>query len=134
MNTRGFTIGKLSQRTGVKIETIRYYEKAGLMPQAPRSKGGHRIYDQPLIDRLFFIRRSRELGFSLDDVRTLMGMGDGEPNCSEVYDLTREHLQSVKAKIADLKKLEKTLSTIAGQCARGATPECPIIDALSGTR
>ena len=63
-----------------------------------------------------------------------MGMGDGEPNCSEVYDLTREHLQSVKAKIADLKKLEKTLSTIAGQCARGATPECPIIDALSGTR
>ncbi len=97
----------------------------------PRTEEGHRLYEREQIKRLVFIRRSRELGFSLDEIRTLLRLVDGKRyTCQEVKTLTEEHLGDIKKKIADLKKLQKTLGEISAQCQGGQVPECPIIDAL----
>ena len=127
----GMGIGAMSERSGCKVETIRYYERIGLLPEPPRSEGGHRIYGQGHLKRLTFIRRGRELGFTLDEIRTLLGLVDGgNYTCGEVRELTLEHLREIRKKIIDLRRLEKSLATIAAQCAGGAKPECPIIDTL----
>jgi MerR family mercuric resistance operon transcriptional regulator len=126
-----FTIGSLSRDTGCNIETIRYYERIGLMPAPPRSKGGHRLYEKDHLKRLSFIRRSRDLGFALEEVRGLLRMIDGHDyTCDEVKVLTLNHLQGVQQKIADLRRLEKALKTMAAECEGGNVPDCPIIDAL----
>jgi len=124
------TIGALSEQTGVNVETIRYYEREGLLPSAPRTAGGHRVFDETHLGRLLFIRRSRELGFSGTEVRALLGLVDGGYTCAEVRDLTLRHLTSVRAKITDLRRLEKTLTTISAKCEGGETPDCPIVEAL----
>ncbi len=126
------TIGRLSSEAGVKIETVRYYEKIGLMPKPPRSAGRHRLYDEVQINRLKFIRRGRELGFPLDDIRSLMGLEDARPSCAEVYEITVHHLKGVREKITDLKRLEATLSSISKACDRSDDPDCPVIETLSG--
>lgn len=127
------TIGRLSEAAGVKIETIRYYEKIGIMPNPPRTNGGQRAYGAAHRARLSFIKRSRDLGFSLDAIRSLLGLTDESPTCGEVHAITTEHLNDVRGKIRDLKRLEKTLSAIAAECAGGDTPDCPIIDALAAS-
>ena len=125
------TIGQLSHKTGVNIETIRYYERVEVMPPPPRSSGGHRLYDQTHLKRLTFVRRSRELGFTLDEIRHLLGLVDGGGyTCGEVKALTERHRKIVRKKIADLRRLEKTLAGISAGCVGDAVPECPIIDAL----
>ncbi|MGH6918655.1 MAG: MerR family transcriptional regulator [Geminicoccaceae bacterium] len=123
-------IGALSEQTGVNVETIRYYEREGLLPSAPRTAGGHRVFGEAHLRRLSFIRRSRELGFAGTEVRALLGLVDGGYTCGEVRDLTLRHLADVRAKIADLRRLEKTLTTISSKC-EGDLPECPIVEALS---
>ncbi|WP_455211746.1 MerR family transcriptional regulator [Kaarinaea lacus] len=124
-------IGQLSEKTNCKIETIRYYEHIGLLPEPSRSEGGYRIYNEDHLKRLAFIRRSRELGFTIEEIRDLLNLVDGgNYTCSDVKAITMEHVESIRQKIADLKKLEKTLSRIASQCAGNSTPECPIIDTL----
>ena len=124
-------IGALSRQTGCNIETIRYYERIGMLPAPPRTEGGHRCYSEAHLKRLTFIRRGRELGFKLDEIRSLLGLVDGgDYTCGEVLALTREHLEAIRAKIGDLKRLEKTLADIANQCDGGTVPECPIVDAL----
>lgn len=132
MSVFNLTIGKLSDQTGVKIETIRYYEKIGLMPKPPRKQSGHRVYDGALVQRLRFIRRGRELGFSLDNIRGLLGLEDKKPSCAQVYDISTEHLDEIRKKIADLKKLEKSLSAMAQKCNRNESPDCAIIKGLFG--
>ena len=130
-HVKPITIGTLSKRTGCNIETIRYYERIGLLPPPPRSPGGNRLYDSDHFKRLTFIRRSRELGFTLDEVRTMLTLVDGNAyTCAEVQALSTQHLSGVRHKIKDLRKLEKTLATIVAQCSGDAVPECPIIDAL----
>ena len=114
------TIGALSERTGVNIETIRYYERSGLMPDLPRTEDGHRLYRHEHLKRLAFIRRSRELGFSLEEIRALLRLVDGgDHTCGEVKALTDVHLAAVRRKIADLRKLEKTLKDISSRCEGG---------------
>jgi MerR family mercuric resistance operon transcriptional regulator len=126
-----FTIGRLSRQSGVNVETVRYYERIGLLPPAPRTEGGHRVYDEGQLRLLTFIRRSRELGFSLDQVRALLGLVEGGSyTCDEVRDLAQRHLDDVRRKIADLRRLETTLATTVERCAGGTTPDCPVIDAL----
>ena len=125
------TIGALSDRTGVNVETIRYYEREGLLPSAPRTAGGHRVFGEAHRLRLLFIRRCRELGFSGTEVRAFLGLVDGGYTCGEVRDLTLKHLADVRAKIADLRRLEKTLKTISSKCEGGDVPDCPVIEALS---
>jgi MerR family mercuric resistance operon transcriptional regulator len=129
------TIGELSDRTGVKIETIRYYERIGLLPPPPRSAGRHRLYDDEHRQRLAFIRRARELGFSLDEVRALLVLsGKHGLACDEVKAITDEHIAEVRHKIRDLRKLERVLSNLAARCRPNSVPECPILEALSAGR
>ncbi len=121
----------MSRETGVNIETIRYYERIGIMPKPDRTAGGNRQYNHDQLKRLFFIRRARGLGFSLEEIRGLFEMVDrNDFSCSEVHDLTVDHLASVRDKIANLKKLEKALSAMVAECSRGDVPECPILDTL----
>lgn len=128
----GIQIGELSKRTGCNIETIRYYERIGLLPAPARSAGGYRIYDAGVVRRLAFIRRARELGFTLDAVRALLALSDqGSAVCAEVRELATGHLADVRAKIADLRSMEHVLADAVRRCATGATRGCPIIDALS---
>ena len=127
------TIGGLSKQTRCNIETIRYYERIGLLPKPPRTEGGHRLYNNEHIKRLTFARRSRELGFTLDEVKELLNLVDGgDYTCGEVLTLTAQHLNEVRQKIKDLRRLEKTLKTIVADCQGGEVPECPIVDALFG--
>ena len=124
-------IGELSRRTGVQIETIRYYERIGLMPPPARSDGGHRMFDGEMVKRLTFIARSRQLGFSLKEVRTMVGLVDrGDASCDEINALTLRHLAEVRAKISDLNRLAETLEDIASQCKGATAPDCPIFEAL----
>lgn len=125
------TIGGLSDRTGVNVETIRYYEREGLLPSIPRTAGGHRVFGDAHLRRLLFIRRSRELGFSGAEIRALLDLVDGGYTCGEVRDLTLGHLANVKARIAGLRRLEKTLATVSARCEGGDLPDCPIVEALS---
>lgn len=127
------TIGELSSRTGVNIETIRYYERIGLVPPPPRSAGRRRLYDDDHRQRLSFIRRARELGFSLDQVRALLALsGKHGMACDEVKTMTDGHIADVRHKIHDLRKLDRVLSNLAGRCRPNSVPECPILEALSG--
>ena len=128
---RGLSIGALSRATGVNIETIRYYERIHIAPKPPRTTGGHRIYDGEHIKRLTFIRRGRELGFTLDQVRTMLGLADGSgAACAQVKSLTLDHLADVEQRIADLDRLRGVLSAHAAKCVGEQAPACPLINAL----
>lgn len=112
-----YSIGDLAKVSGVKLETIRYYERIGLMPLPPRNGGGHRVYDDDHRQRLSFIRRARELGFNIDDVRSLLSLSHrrGEP-CRPVYEIAVHHLAEVRRKIEDLTRLEAALKAASDQC------------------
>jgi MerR family mercuric resistance operon transcriptional regulator len=123
--------GRLANRSGVNGETIRYYEKIGLMPDPMRSAGGHRIYERSHLKRLSFIRRTRELGFTLKEIRGLLGLVDGgDYTCAEVRDRTFVHMNDVAQKIRDLQKMQRTLKSMATKCDGGQVPNCPIVDEL----
>jgi MerR family mercuric resistance operon transcriptional regulator len=133
MPMQGMTRGQLARRTGRNLETIRYYEKIGLLPDPPRSGGGYRQYEASHERRLRFIMRARELGFGIAEIRGLLKLVDRHAyTCVEVRDMTLNHLAAVRLKIADLKRLERTLATTVAACAGRKVPECPVIDALSG--
>lgn len=125
------TIGELARLGGVNIETIRYYEKIGLLPVPPRSDGGHRRYADQHLNRLVFIRRSRQLGFSLDTVRGLLDHVQNGHSCAEIRETASVHLDDIRRKIADLQRMEQTLSATVAECERGNAPHCPIIEILS---
>ena len=131
MTNKQLSRGALASRSGVNSETIRYYEKIGLMPDPNRSAGGHRIYEREHVKRLSFIRRTRELGFTLREVRGLLALVDGgDYTCAEVRDRTLAHLDDVATKIRDLRKMQRTLKSISSKCDGGLVPDCPIVDAL----
>jgi MerR family mercuric resistance operon transcriptional regulator len=124
-------IGSLSQRTGTNVETIRYYERVGLLPAPARSAGGYRLYGVEHLKRLTFIRRARALGFSIDEIRTLLKLADERKRpCAEVRVVAERHLEDVRAKIADLKAMERVLKDTVARCAKGSRSHCPVIDAL----
>lgn len=130
-----FRIGILARESGVNIETVRYYERIGVMPKAARSSSGYRLYTAEHLKRLTFVRRGRELGFTLDELRDLLCLVDGHAyTCAEVRALTLDHVADIRRKIADLKALERTMTTIAAQCSGKKVPDCPIIDALFRAR
>lgn len=130
----GLTRGMLSKKTGVNIETIRYYEKANLMPEPGRSTSGYRIYNASQMKRLSFIKRCRELGFALKEIAELLRLVDGdEYTCGEIRDRTTAHLRDVNEKINDLRKMQRTLMSMVSECDGGLAPGCPIVDALFDT-
>lgn len=133
MGTRQvFQIGALSRRTGVNIETIRYYEREGLLRRPARTAGGYRTYVPADAQRLAFIRRTRDLGFSLDEVRRLLGLADQKSrSCRSVHALAAQHLSDIRTRISDLKKMEAVLRSMVAECAAGTMPDCPLLEALS---
>jgi MerR family mercuric resistance operon transcriptional regulator len=126
-------IGELSRRTGVNIETIRYYERIKMLPAPPRTASGRRVYGPAETRTFTFIRRARELGFTLDEVRALLALSedDGRAACVEVRQLAADHLTKVKAKIADLRAMGRVLGDAVRRCDAGELPVCPLIDSLS---
>ena len=128
----GVPISALAAQTGSNIETIRYYERIGVMPEPGRTSGGHRIYTPDHIKRLRFIRRTRELGFTLDEIRNLLRLVDEHSyTCDDIRDIVSAHLTRMRDKIKDLRRLEKSLREMVATCDRGAVPECPILEVLS---
>jgi MerR family mercuric resistance operon transcriptional regulator len=133
--SRAVSIGRHSRQTGVNVETIRYYERIGILPQPPRTAGGRRIFDGTAARRLIFIRRCRELGFGLDDVRAMLSLVDrDEADCAAIRELTEGHLMEVRSKLAVLRRMERVLATMVKQCRSGMVPDCPIVETLSSGR
>jgi Cu(I)-responsive transcriptional regulator len=129
---KSFNIGALARATGAKVETVRWYEKVGLLPAPARSTGNYRTYGEAHLGRLSFIRRARELGFSLDQIRALLGLvGQPDLPCEAVDAIAREHLAEVDRKIADLQALRRELDSLIGQCGCGTVSECRIVEALA---
>jgi len=123
---------ELARRSGCNLETIRYYEKIGLLPDPPRSEAGYRLYDEHHLQRLRFILRARELGFPVEEIRGLLGLVDGgNQTCAEVKSRTQKHLADVRTRIADLARIERVLAQTAEQCSGDEVPECPVLDALN---
>ena len=121
----------MARATGCNLETIRYYEKIGIMPDPPRNTKGYRSYDDAHVRRLKFVMRSRDVGFTLEEVRGLLGLVDEQSRtCAEVQVIAEDHLTDVRAKIADLKRIERVLSDTVARCTGDAAPECAVIDAL----
>ncbi|UFZ02345.1 helix-turn-helix domain-containing protein [Bradyrhizobium ontarionense] len=132
-------IGALARQTGTSAPTIRYYEEIGLLPSAGRQAGNQRIYGEADVRSLTFIRRCREFGFSIGQVRELVALGrDPKSSCADARDLAQEHLQTVRAKLAELKALERSIAALIvscdASCAGGPGPECVILDDLSKAR
>lgn len=128
----GMTIGQLAKATGTAVETVRYYEKIGLLPKAARTAGNYRSYGNAEVSRLSFIRGARDLGFSLDQVRMLLSLADNRDRpCGEVDALARQHLDAVDRKIADLMALRTELSGLIAQCRQGTVADCRILEALA---
>ena len=131
---RALTIGKLAATAGVNLETVRYYERIGLMPKPARSRGGHRHYAHEHTRQLRFIRRARELGFGIQGIRALLALVDpGRRSCGDVRNIASAHLQSIRAKITDLVQLEGILKKTVAQCSGRRTPICPVLDMLGAT-
>ncbi len=123
---------ELAKATGCNLETIRYYEQIGIMPDPPRTARGFRVYGEEHVRRLRFVMRMRELGFSLNEVRGLLTLVDGgTQTCAEVHERTLAHLSDVRARITDLKRIESVLEETAAKCSGEDVPECPVLDALS---
>jgi MerR family transcriptional regulator, mercuric resistance operon regulatory protein len=129
------TIGALSKETGVNIETIRYYERIKMLPSPSRTTSGRRIYTSIDLRTLAFIRRSRELGFSLDEIRRLLRLGGPESApCQQVRAIAAHHLEDIRAKINDLRKLERLLDATVTRCTGTTAPECPVLGILDVRR
>jgi MerR family mercuric resistance operon transcriptional regulator len=132
LRSEGLPIGELSRITGVNIETIRYYERIKMLPSPRRTQGGHRVYGLAETRTLTFIRRARDLGFTLEEVRALLALGGpGKVSCKEVREIAAPHLERIRSKLADLIKLEKLLAKTLAKCSGNIAPECPVIDILA---
>jgi MerR family transcriptional regulator, mercuric resistance operon regulatory protein len=130
-----FAIGQLSRRTGVNIETIRYYERIRMLARPPRTASGRRVYGTQDARLLGFIRRARELGFSLDEIRGLLRLRTpGKASCGEVRKIATHHLEDIRAKIVDLAKLERLLAKTVGLCRGNKAPDCPVLEILDSER
>jgi DNA-binding transcriptional MerR regulator len=133
---REFRIGSLAARTGTNAPTIRYYESIGLLPSAARASGGQRTYGEADLKRLLFIRRCRDFGFPIEQVRTLVSLlDDSGRSCLEARDIAQTHLDEVRLKLKELRELEKSLAAFVrecdARCVGGPGPDCVILDDLS---
>ena len=132
MSADTLTIGLLAERTGTKVETIRFYERSGLLPAPARTAGNYRVYGSAHLSRLSFIRRARDLGFSLDQVRALLALADDRTRpCAAVDAIARDHRAEVERKLRDLQAMKAELDRVIDQCTCGTVAECRIIDTLS---
>lgn len=125
------TIGNLGRKTGTKVQTIRYYEQIGLMPDPGRTEGGQRRYGDAELDRLSFIRHSRQLGFSLDSIRELLDLSDHpDRSCEDADAIARRQLKQVEQRMARLKALRTELQRMVHECSGGRTATCRVLEVL----
>ena len=130
--TTSLSIGKLSERTGVKVTTIRYYESIGLVKEPPRSSSGRRLYGQEAVQTLSFVRHGRELGFSIEAIKKLLGLQSSpDQDCADVNNIATEQLVQIQQRIAQLKALETKLKRMIRECEGGQVGTCEIIAALN---
>lgn len=128
----GILRAQLACKTGCNPETIRYYEKVGLLPDPPRSANGYRVYPPDLVARLQFVMHARDLGFSMEEIRSLLSLTDtGAQTCAEVMATTQTHLDAVKRRIRDLERIKTTLEGTMARCTGTNAPQCAILDALN---
>lgn len=132
-NSQALTIGAISRATGINIETIRYYERIGLLPAPPRTRSNYRAYTSAEQKRLNFVRRTRDLGFSIDEIRALLRLSDKtDTDCCEVTEIAKSHLDQTERKIADLQILADELRSLIVSCAGGVgVADCKIIEAFA---
>lgn len=129
--SRGLTRGELARRTGVNAETIRYFERIGMLPAPPRTEGGHRVYDERHVRTLGFVRSARRLGFTPGEVRAILELGGpGRAPCAEIRDIAAHHLEQVRAKIAELVELERLLTNTIEHCSGRTDAECAVMDMI----
>jgi DNA-binding transcriptional MerR regulator len=125
-------IGELANATTTKVETVRYYEKIGLLPPPARTSANYRAYGSEHLARLSFIRRARDLGFTLEAVRELLTLSDDKAqSCEAVDGIARIHLIEIDRKVRDLKSLRSELSRVLGSCSHGTVADCKIIETLA---
>lgn len=128
-------IGELSRLTNLPSKTIRYYESVGLLPEPDRSPSGYRRYGNPDVERLRFVQRSRNLGFSVEEVRRLLDLwSDRDRASSDVKALAAQHLDDIDRKIEELRSMRKTLTDLVDACHGDNRPDCPILNDLAGAR
>ncbi|MDC4207003.1 MAG: Hg(II)-responsive transcriptional regulator (plasmid) [Candidatus Manganitrophus sp.] len=130
---KGLTIGQLAKRAGVKIETVRYYERRGLILEPPRRESGYRQYAEDAVARIQFIKRAQELGFSLKEILELLSLRvDRHTTCKDVRQRAEAKISDIEVKIADLKRMKQALVKVTNACSgRGPTSECPILEAMN---
>ena len=125
------TIGTLARRTGTKVQTIRYYEQIGLMPEPGRTAGGQRRYGEAELDRLAFVRHARQLGFTLEAIRELLDLSDHpEKSCDEADQIARRQLRQVELRMARLEALRTELKRMVHECSGGNTADCRVLEVL----
>lgn len=130
--SHGIAIGKVSEASGVKVTTVRFYEQIGLLPVPPRTEGGRRTYGREDVERLTFIRHSRELGFEIDQIRTLLQLQDRpDQSCEEADVIAKARLVEVREKIASLMALQAELERMVDGCSHGRVETCKVIDILA---
>ena len=128
---RTISRGELARRTGVNSETIRYFERIGILTAPPRTEGGHRVYDEGHVRTVSFVRRARGLGFAPDEVRAILDLGGpGKARCAQVQGIAERHLEQVRAKIADLRDIERLLAATVARCTGRSEPDCPVIEMI----
>lgn len=124
------TISRVALSSGVNVETVRYYQRRGLLKEPPKPRQGYRVYPPETVDRLRFIKRAQELGFTLGEIKNLLSLGDG--HCRETQALAEQKLSLIQGRIHDLKAMERVLGKLVQACERhGDVPGCPIIETLS---
>jgi len=124
------TIGTLAKACGVGVETVRYYQRRGLLAEPPRPAGGVRRYDAVAAGRLRFIRRAQEIGFTLEEIRLLLRIGE-TPNCRGAREIAARKLAIVNSRISDLRRVQRALGSLISQCDTGGKRNCPIIESLA---
>ena len=124
------TIGALAKAAGVHVETVRYYQRRGLVNEPKREHGTVRRYDEDAVRRLRFVRRAQELGFTLEEIKGLIQLGE-TPNCRGARDLAARKLELVNARLSDLRRVQEALRHLVAQCDTGRKRSCPVIDSLS---
>ncbi|MBI2337161.1 MAG: heavy metal-responsive transcriptional regulator [Deltaproteobacteria bacterium] len=132
MKVGHFTIGKVASMTGVGVETLRFYEREGLIPEPPRRNSGYREYPPATVDRVRFIKQAKDLGFTLAEIKELLSLSVGPTTtCADVKRKAQEKIKEVDAKIADLKRIRQALNQLTNQCrGKGPVSECPILENL----
>lgn len=132
----GLTIGQVARRTGLGIETIRFYERKGLIEEPPRKESGYRQYETAVLDRLAFIRHAKELGFSLGEIQELLSLRHRDDASSrDIKKIAAARLNDIEQKVKALKRMQRALKKLVEQCpGQGSLDDCPILDALDHTQ